>query len=103
MSSSFLPSGVHFVPVERRKSSAPIICSWPLASSFTHTWKRSSLSCFEYEIHFPSGENCAPVTLPASLCPTTSVFPLSMSTIRSVWSDPLHNSDFESGDHTTPL
>src|SRR5215475_3857635 len=32
-----------------------------------------------------------------------SVFPLSASTIRSLWSEPLHNSHFESGDQTGPV
>src|SRR6185369_8871663 len=54
-------------------------------------------------MNFPSGEYCAPVTLPASLCATMSVFPLSTSTMRSLWSLPLHIRVLESPAHTTPL
>src|SRR5215475_13366495 len=103
ISSSFFPSGVHFAPLESRKSSPPIMRSCPDVNSFTHTCWRSILSCLEYDNHLPSGEYCAPPMLPASLCATTSVLPLSTSTIRSLWSDPAHSSDLESGDHTSPL
>ena len=42
------------------------------------------------------------MTLPASLEATISVCALSTSTRRSLWSEPLHSSDLESGAQTMP-
>src|ERR1017187_9872154 len=103
ISNSFFPSGVQRAPLDCRKSSPPIMCSCPFASSFTHTWGRSCLSCRAKEIHLPSGEYCAAATLPASLCATMSVLPLSTSTMRSLWSLPLHIRVLASGAQTIPL
>src|SRR5271157_907081 len=77
------------------------MCSWPAASSRTHTCVRSSLSCLVYDSHLPSGENCGFWTLPASLVTNTSSLPLSTSTRRSLWSDPDHTRLFESGAHVS--
>ena len=52
----------------------------------------------------PSGENCAAVDVAGiARAPRTSVLPLSTSTRRSLWSEPLHSSDFESGAQAMPL
>src|SRR5207302_595152 len=75
-----------------------IMRSWPVASSWSQTCVRSSLSCLEYEIHLPSGDHCGPPMAPVSVDATVSVLPPSTSTRRSLWSDPVHSRELESGD-----
>ena len=102
ISSSFLPSGVHLAPRDQELVGADHVLL--AAGQFLDLdVGAQQLVLLGVGDALAIGRELRPPMLPASLCATISVLPLSMSTRRSLWSEPVHSSDFESGAQTSDL